>query len=351
MKQFALIFFMSLVLTGVSQEDTVRIAGEQTPEQIAEQDYNKGLESLKSGDYNTAADLFSKCLAAKPGFDKALANRAIAFSNLKRYNEALADINLAINATPQNPDYFFNKSLIFYGMNLVDSQHVALDNALRLNGTHADAAYYKGILSFNAKDYDKAIGYYTIALSSRPGFAYAYNDRGSAKRLKNDYEGAIADYRKALEIDSSLVFIYNNLGSVCRLAKKYPEAVAAYTKALKRDPNYLIALTNRGIANFENNNLKAAQNDFESVLSIDGKNSFAYNNLASIAIKNKDYKKAKELATRSIDLDQKNGPAYFNRGIARQMMREEEGCCADWKKALQFGVEGAKVYINASCTE
>jgi tetratricopeptide (TPR) repeat protein len=95
--------------------------------------------------------------------------------------------------------------------------------------------------------------------------------------------------------------------------------------------------------------LKAAQIDFEAVLSKDSKNSSAYNNLASIAIKNKDYKKAKDLSTKAIDIDSKNGAAYYNRGIARQMLREEEACCADWKKALELGVTGAKTFINSTC--
>jgi tetratricopeptide (TPR) repeat protein len=351
MRKLLLVLLPFFFVTLSAQEDTVKVSAEMTPEQVADQDYNKGLLALNNKDFTTAADLFSKCLAVKPNFDKALSNRAIAFSNLKRYNEALNDINLAIKASPENPDNHFNKSLIFWGMNLPDSQHVALDKALSLKGDHADAAYYKGLLSYKSGEFDKAIGYYNISIRSQPRNAYAFNDRASAKREKGDYAGAAEDYKKSIETDSSLVFVYNNLGSAYRLSKNYAAAIEAYNMALKRDPKYLIALTNRGIAHFENNNLKAAQADFEAILSVDSRNSFAYNNISSIAIKNKDYKKAKDLATRAIDLDPKNGPAYFNRGIARQMLREEEACCADWKKALEYGIEGARAYINASCLE
>ena len=102
---------------------------------------------------------------------------------------------------------------------------------------------------------------------------------------------------------------------------------------------------------FESGDLAAAKKDFESALNLDPKNSFAYNNLASIAIKNQDYKKAKDLAGRAIELDPQNGPAYYNRGIALQMLREEEACCKDWKKALSLGVEGAQVFIHLSCND
>ena len=151
-------------------------------------------------------------------------------------------------------------------------------------------------------------------------------------------------------IKNRFVFIYNNLGSAYRLNKSYSKAIDWYSLAIKKDPNYLLAIMNRGVAHFENNDLTASQADFENLLAHDPKNTSAYNNLCSIALKNKDYKKAQTLASRAIELDEKNGPAYYNRGIAKQQLREEEGSCSDWKKALELGVSGAKAFINASCS-
>src|SRR5205814_1122132 len=160
------IVVLALLITGGStaQQDTVKIAPSLSPIETANQDYNNGLNSLGAHDYTTAAELFSKCLAVKPDFDKAYSNRAIAYSRLKKHNEALSDINLAIHYKPENADYYFNKSLVFQGMGIRDSQVVALDKALAINGQHADAAYFKGLLEFEGKDYEKAIGYYTIAV-------------------------------------------------------------------------------------------------------------------------------------------------------------------------------------------
>jgi len=109
-------------------------------------------------------------------------------------------------------------------------------------------------------------------------------------------------------------------------------------------------LHNRGATYFEDNDFRSARIDFESVIKFDPDNSFAFNNLASIALKEKDYKKAMELSTKSILLNPKNGPAYYNRGIASQMLRDENGCCLDWKKALKLGVEGAQNLINIFCS-
>jgi len=57
------------------------------------------------------------------------------------------------------------------------------------------------------------------------------------------------------------------------------------------------------------------------------------------------------MATKAIDLDPKNGQAYYNRGIARQMLREEEEACNDWKKALELGITPAKSFIDTDCND
>jgi tetratricopeptide (TPR) repeat protein len=329
-------------------QDTIKVNKTVTPEEQAQLDYNSGLTAMKSGDNQAAVDMFTKSLVNKPDFDKALYNRGIAYTHLKNYPAATADINKVIVANPKNADAHFAKAMVFFNQSLKDSANRCLDNCLAVQ-KHPEAYYYKGLLAYEVADYDESIKAYTGAIEAKPDYAYAYNDRASAKRAKNDYTGAIADYEKALSLNPSLVFINNNLGSAYRLNKNYPKAIECYTKAMNDKPEYLLALNNRGAAKLEAGQLDEAKKDFEEVLKKDPKNSSAFNNLASVAIKQKDYKKAKDMASKSIELNVKNGPAYFNRGIARQMLREEEGSCADWKKASELGVTAAKSFMNTDC--
>ena len=139
-----------------AQEDTVKVSIGQEPEQLAELDYNNGLEALQKKDFNTAVELFTRSLIIKPGFDKALSNRAIAYTNLKRYEEALSDIRQAIMHNPENEEHYFNKSLIFAGLAQRDSQEVALDQCLAIKPQHPEANYYKGLIAFGRKDLDQA---------------------------------------------------------------------------------------------------------------------------------------------------------------------------------------------------
>ena len=112
--------------------------------------------------------------------------------------------------------------------------------------------------------------------------------------------------------------------------------------------NY-IAFNNRGSAKLNANDFTGAIADFSLALKYKVDYALAMNNMASVYIKKKDYKAASDWATRAIQADAKCGAAYLNRGIAKQMLRDIDGSCADWKKAAEYGVAEGKNYSYGLC--
>jgi len=50
---------------------------------------------------------------------------------------------------------------------------------------------------------------------------------------------------------------------------------------------------------------------------------------------------------KAIQNDPKHANAYLNRGVTKEMIRDEAGACVDWKKARDLGVSlGKKYYVN-----
>ncbi|HEY0092322.1 MAG TPA: hypothetical protein VGB43_07545, partial [Flavobacterium sp.] len=64
--------------------------------------------------------------------------------------------------------------------------------------------------------------------------------------------------------------------------------------------------------------------------------------------KQKDYKGSSDDCSKAIQLNPSYGEAYLNRGIAKEMLRDAPGACADWKKAKELGIEAASNY-NGDC--
>jgi tetratricopeptide (TPR) repeat protein len=61
------------------------------------------------------------------------------------------------------------------------------NNALRIDDKNAQAYYYRGGMYFLSNKYKEAIEDYTNAIKNKPNYAYAYNDRGSAKRQQKKF--------------------------------------------------------------------------------------------------------------------------------------------------------------------
>jgi len=63
--------------------------------------------------------------------------------------------------------------------------------------------------------------------------------------------------------------------------------------------------------------------------------------------KQEKYKEAIAEFDKAIKINPNYGGAYVNRGITKEMIRDVDGGCADWKKAEKLGEkQGKKFYIN-----
>lgn len=110
-----------------------------------------------------------------------------------------------------------------------------------------------------------------------------------------------------------------------------------------------MAINNRGSAKLNKNEIAGAMNDFEAALEIKKDYVLAMNNMASACIKKKDFTKAAEWCNKALVIDEDATACYINRGIAKQMLKDEDGACADWKQAAKLGMALGKSYSAGLC--
>src|SRR5690606_36199556 len=82
----------------------------------------------------------------------------------------------------------------------------------------------KGVFKEAIKDFDE-----TIMLN--PQYAYAFNNRASAKYKLKDYEGAVADCDKAISLDKNYAAAYLNRGIAYEMLRKEDIACEDRNKA------------------------------------------------------------------------------------------------------------------------
>lgn len=348
MKHLLLLCLGFMCLSTVAQ-DTVKVKTVLTPEQEADLAYNDGLELITKKDYSTAVSQFSKAISFKPNFERAFYNRAVARHELRQFEESIQDYNHTLLVNPTNMEALFGKAENFYQLKKKDSCLTFIHKTIQRDSLFSKAFYLLGQLKFDEAEYKEAILHYNKAISTKADYAYAYNDRASAKKLLGDDSGAIQDYEKAIALDPKLFFAYNNLGSCKRNKGDHAGAVEAYTKAIDLKPDYFIALNNRGTVKLNTGDYLGAMLDFEEALRQKSNYPLALNNLASVFIKKQDFKSALDWSNKALNADVNLGAAYLNRGIAKQMLRDEEGACVDWKKASELGIPEGKRYHSSYC--
>ena len=63
----------------------------------------------------------------------------------------------------------------------------------------------------------------------------------------------------------------------------------------------------------------------------------------------KKYEEAIDDFDKAISLDDNYAKAYLNRGVSKQMTRDEDGACSDWYKAKELGIMMVKKYLANDC--
>ena len=105
-------------------------------------------------------------------------------------------------------------------------------------------------------------------------------------------------------------------------------------------------LINKGVKELYKSNYDVANQLFEEALQLDSNNSEAYFYLCQGKFGLADYKSALTYSTKAIDKNQKFGEAYKRRAQINFILNNFEASCADYKKAMQFGIKNLDNYLN-----
>ncbi len=314
--------------------------------QEAEMAFNRGFDLFKNKKFNEAIAEFDVAIQIKPGFYQAYTNRGNAKLELHEFSEAIEDYTKAIGLkSPNIGSIYYNRGYTLYMKGDYEKAITDLENAAKNKFINQKVYYYTGVCYYNLKKYQPSIAAYDKALQLNPQYAYALNDRGSAKRQVGDLEGAVSDYLEAIRVEQNAIF-YNNLGSAYRKMKIYDEAIDAYETSVSLKPDYHIAYNNMGSTKYEIADYKGAIEAYNKAISIKADYASAYNNLGTVLYVIEDYKGSLEALNKAISLDPNYAFAYFNRANAKEMLKDTKGALDDWKKAKDLGASFADNIIK-----
>ncbi|BBM82210.1 serine/threonine-protein kinase [Candidatus Uabimicrobium amorphum] len=275
----------------------------------------KGFIAQMSGNLQQSLEYYNEQVANATSDPIVYYNRGRIFEELKKYKQAMADYDTALQLSPKyvdvyhakatiydiwqkyesalreyrkimviNPDYmpaYFNSASTYEKLGNISQAFVNYNKALQLAPDHSQIYYQRGNLYSKCKNYKLALVDYSNAVRTGPDNAIYYYNRGSIYEILQDDKHAVLDYNKALQLNPNYVNAYFNRGNIHRKHKNHLQALRDYNKVVQYAPQDFEAYCNRGTIYFALQKYREAINDFHKSLAISPKYWQAHHNLYS----------------------------------------------------------------------
>ncbi|MEM8503315.1 MAG: tetratricopeptide repeat protein [Cyanobacteria bacterium P01_D01_bin.1] len=173
----------------------------------------------QQGNYAAAIKLLDQLIAYESDNPNVFVNRGLMYSSLRRYDEAMADYNRAIQLNPALDKAYSNRANLYTKRQQWEDAIADYDQAIDLNPLNIRARLNQAITFRDINDYEEAILCLDIALFLRPKSATLYSERGRTYHLQGHWNQALADYTIACRLaqDSSLADISSPIPVISRV--------------------------------------------------------------------------------------------------------------------------------------
>ncbi|MCK4362845.1 MAG: tetratricopeptide repeat protein [Dehalococcoidia bacterium] len=154
---------------------------------------------------------------------------------LERYEEALADLNQALNLRPDHPDTLNDRGVTYHNLDRYDEALADYNRSLELRPDHPDTLSNRGLTYYNLKRYGEALADYNRSLELRPDDPATLNNRGVIYLRMERYVEAHADFNRTLQLKPDKPLAVYNMACLFSLTDKPNDAIYHLEKAIALD--------------------------------------------------------------------------------------------------------------------
>lgn len=217
---------------------------------IYQQRYDEAL-----ADYNVA-------LRLKPGVGYVLQGRARLYERTKQYDLARADWDAAVKSEPEDIEARIGRGAFLVGQGEAQEGLKDLDLAAKAAPENPEPLVGRIRAKTALGDYAGALTDANTLVGLAPDAADSYVSRGGVYSYLGRSDAALADYDRALSNGAPAVQVHMWRSVTNHQAGRFDAAVADLDKILAEGPDAYVSYV-RGLANLGRGNWPAAQTDFE----------------------------------------------------------------------------------------
>ncbi len=317
--------------------------------------YGKALSLMWARKYDLAEIAIARAIAAVPASKRAnyyyfWKYQSANFRVLKKYDDAIKAINIAIELEPNDPTSSIEKAgILFTSKKYLEA--IAIYNDLIRTKPEAYSYINRGVAKSDLGDKQGAISDYDLAIAINPQLAQAYNNRGSAKSDLGNNQEAIGDYDLAIAINPQDAMAYYNRGNTKYYLGNKQGAITDFDKAIAINPQYAKAYNNRGFAKSDLGNKQEAISDYDLAIALNPQYADAYNNRGSAKSDLGNNQEAISDYDLAIAINPQDAHAYYNRGHTKYYLGNKQGAIIDLDRAIALDPQYTKAYMIRGITK
>jgi tetratricopeptide (TPR) repeat protein len=204
----------------------------------------------------------------------------------------------------------------------------------------------KGVSLDNLGLHDEAIRTYREAIKTRPEYAEAHNNLGSALKAKGDVDGAIKEYQEALKIRPELADAHINLGDALDDKGDLDGAIEEYREAIKIRPEDADAHYNLGNDLKAKGDLDGAIKEYREAIKIRPEDAEAHHNLGAALKAKGDLDGAIEEDRVALKIRPEYADAHYNLGNDLKAKGDLDGAIKEYREALRIQPDDSMAHFN-----
>ena len=333
----------------------------------------RGLAYENQGNLDRALSDFNTLLTLNPLHAEALFERGRVRYLLKHYQEAITDFENFIKTPPGET------TRILYKISPGDN---AISGITTVQTASEEQAYYHlGLCSIELEEYDFALLYLEEAIQLNAKIADFHAEKGRALARLGDNIPAIEAYEIALQLDPDHLPAKQGIALVktggdevlqeqldqviadsAANSQTYKQrgfyrmnhddlkgAIADFTAAIALDAEDSESFFYRGKTHYRLKNWKLADSDYSEAINLEPENPDYYLARGQSRYVSQNLEASVADFTVLVSLDPEFASGFYHRGIALQRLGKIQEACSDLLKAINLGMEEAKVAWEKVC--
>jgi tetratricopeptide (TPR) repeat protein len=199
---------------------------------------NMGNIFLYAGDADNAVKLFTSAMDITPKdstdiLNSCLLNRAAAYAQVRKYQEAYNDLHLVYLRDSSNVGVINNMAAMMDDLGRPEEGIRLLKKLIEIDPSFTGTYVNLGFKYNQMEQYEKGLTYLDKAILMKPDDGIAYNNRAYSKYKLGRNAEALDDVNKSLELYPGNSYAYKNRALIYVALKRMNMACADISKALE----------------------------------------------------------------------------------------------------------------------